>query len=120
MKWKVLAGSFVLCLLILAVPAIAQETVNVTTSKSLTDALLAQGPIGIVCVILIGASLLIYRDARSDKKDYNKAIEEHAKALALKDEKFLALSLEYAKDRSQSTSAVERFLRYIERIENKQ
>lgn len=118
------------CVGVLAVPAIAQEAANPVPSKNMGDALIAQGPIGIVCLILISASLLVYRDGRTDKKEREAVVdklrednvklqEEHAKAIGVRDEKWMALSLEYAKDRAQSTLAIERFLRYIERVENK-
>ena len=68
---------------------------------SITDKLIAQGPIGIVCLILLFLTWRVYKDARDDKKDYEKKLDA-------KDERTTAIALEHAKDRAQATLLMER------------
>lgn len=80
-----------------AFAAVAQETTaDPPHAKNISDGLIAQGPIGIVCLILLSAALVIYRDARSDRKEYDAKI-------AAKDDKLMAIYLEHAKATAAQT-----------------
>lgn len=130
-----IAGSFLVCAFILATAAFAEDFekhervspgVADTTSANdaasgVTDRLLSQGPIGIVCLILIGISARVWKDARDDRKEYKAEMErrerEHAALTKEKDERLLTLSLEHAKDRATATILLERISRHLDRRE---
>lgn len=102
--------------LLAALPAFAQDIA--VEHKSISDALIAQGPIGIVCLILLSAAALIYRDARADRLAYDKKIDDvraqHDKAMESNHAHLIAISMEQAKAQAAQTSLLEKIFRGLE------
>ena len=65
------------------------------------DALIAQGPMGLLVLVVLGIAVVIYRDARADR--------------ALYDQQMLAALLQRAKDSAETTIVLQRLTRYLDK-----
>lgn len=98
-------------LFLCAWPALAQAT-GAGESPGLYADLVKQGPIGIVCVLLIGWQIRLYADARADRVAASvvltKKDDEHKKQEDEKDAKILMLALDNAKHSAETTAVLVR------------